>query len=251
MIDRKLARSGDGQTDENDEVKRCSQPIFAQAHAGKSAPIIPRPTLAAANRVRKPMPTKKAPIDSFSVIHNARMNGNGKPTCAISGASPMDDSGFPAWNAVTYHPIFCMPKVNASRNPAARKTKSPGSIISKGPKAKLKEKKAETKAHDIMSAIRRAFEKRQGGSEMWWRTARISCALRSARYPLSKRKKSNEANANTKYKGEELMKAIRVDEFGSGEVLRLEEVPTPQPGPGQVLVRMHAILLPTQPAAVA
>jgi len=47
------------------------------------------------------------------------------------------------------------------------------------------------------------------------------------------------------------MKAIRVDEFGSGEVLRLEEVPTPQPGPGQVLVRMHAILLPTQPAAVA
>jgi Alcohol dehydrogenase GroES-like domain len=37
------------------------------------------------------------------------------------------------------------------------------------------------------------------------------------------------------------MKAIRVREFGGAEVLRLEEVPTPQPGLGQVLVRMHAI----------
>src|SRR6266481_2766726 len=37
------------------------------------------------------------------------------------------------------------------------------------------------------------------------------------------------------------MKAIRVHEFGGPEVLRLEEVATPQPGPGQVLVRMHAI----------
>ena len=36
------------------------------------------------------------------------------------------------------------------------------------------------------------------------------------------------------------MKAIRVHEFGGPDVLRLEEVPTPQPGPGQVLVRMHA-----------
>jgi NADPH2:quinone reductase len=36
------------------------------------------------------------------------------------------------------------------------------------------------------------------------------------------------------------MKAIRVHEFGVPEVLRLEEVPTPQPGPGEVLVRMHA-----------
>jgi NADPH2:quinone reductase len=40
---------------------------------------------------------------------------------------------------------------------------------------------------------------------------------------------------------ERIMKAIRVREFGEPEVLRLEEVPTPQPGPGQVLVRMHAI----------
>jgi NADPH:quinone reductase len=36
------------------------------------------------------------------------------------------------------------------------------------------------------------------------------------------------------------MKAIRVHEFGGPEVLRLEEVPTPRPGPGEVLVRMHA-----------
>jgi NADPH:quinone reductase len=37
------------------------------------------------------------------------------------------------------------------------------------------------------------------------------------------------------------MKAIRVHEFGEPEVLRLEEVPAPRPGAGQVLVRMHAI----------
>ena len=37
------------------------------------------------------------------------------------------------------------------------------------------------------------------------------------------------------------MRAIRVRELGSPEVLRLEEVATPQPGPDQVLVRMHAI----------
>jgi NADPH2:quinone reductase len=36
------------------------------------------------------------------------------------------------------------------------------------------------------------------------------------------------------------MKAVRVDEFGGPEVLRLEEVPTPKPGPGEVLVRIHA-----------
>jgi NADPH2:quinone reductase len=37
------------------------------------------------------------------------------------------------------------------------------------------------------------------------------------------------------------MKAIRVHEFGEPEVLRLEEVPTPRPGNGRVLVKMHAI----------
>jgi NADPH2:quinone reductase len=37
------------------------------------------------------------------------------------------------------------------------------------------------------------------------------------------------------------MKAIRVHEFGGPEVLRVEEVSTPEPGPGQVLVRVHAV----------
>ena len=36
------------------------------------------------------------------------------------------------------------------------------------------------------------------------------------------------------------MKAILVREFGGPEVLRLEEVPTPKPGAGQVVVRVHA-----------
>src|SRR2546427_6588822 len=36
------------------------------------------------------------------------------------------------------------------------------------------------------------------------------------------------------------MKAILVREFGGPEVLKLEEVPTPKPAAGQVLVRFHA-----------
>ena len=41
--------------------------------------------------------------------------------------------------------------------------------------------------------------------------------------------------------GETTMKAIRVHEFGGPEVLKLEDVPEPAPGPGQVLVRIDAI----------
>jgi NADPH:quinone reductase len=37
------------------------------------------------------------------------------------------------------------------------------------------------------------------------------------------------------------MKAIRVSEYGGPSVLKLEEVPTPQPGPNQILVRTHAV----------
>jgi NADPH2:quinone reductase len=36
------------------------------------------------------------------------------------------------------------------------------------------------------------------------------------------------------------MKAIRISAFGGPEVLQLEEVPEPQPGPGQVLVKLGA-----------
>ncbi len=37
------------------------------------------------------------------------------------------------------------------------------------------------------------------------------------------------------------MKAIRVSEYGGPAVLKLEEIPTPQPGPNQVLVRNRAV----------
>jgi len=37
------------------------------------------------------------------------------------------------------------------------------------------------------------------------------------------------------------MKAVRIHEFGGPEVLRYDEVPIPEPGPGEVLVRVHAV----------
>ena len=36
------------------------------------------------------------------------------------------------------------------------------------------------------------------------------------------------------------MKAIQVHQFGGPEVLGLEEIPTPKPGPGEVLVHVRA-----------
>lgn len=40
---------------------------------------------------------------------------------------------------------------------------------------------------------------------------------------------------------ENMMKAIRLHDFGGPEVLRYDEVPMPEPKPGEVLVRVHAI----------
>ena len=37
------------------------------------------------------------------------------------------------------------------------------------------------------------------------------------------------------------MKAIVIREFGPPGVLKLEEVPTPEPGPGEVLIKVHAV----------
>jgi NADPH:quinone reductase len=37
------------------------------------------------------------------------------------------------------------------------------------------------------------------------------------------------------------MKAIVIREFGAPEVMRLEEIATPVPGPGEVLIRVHAV----------
>jgi NADPH:quinone reductase len=37
------------------------------------------------------------------------------------------------------------------------------------------------------------------------------------------------------------MKAIRIHEFGAPEVMKFEEVPDPKAGPGQVVVRIHAV----------
>src|SRR4029077_19880374 len=36
------------------------------------------------------------------------------------------------------------------------------------------------------------------------------------------------------------MKAIRIHAYGGPEVMQLEELPTPVPGPGEALVRVHA-----------
>ena len=37
------------------------------------------------------------------------------------------------------------------------------------------------------------------------------------------------------------MRAVRLHEHGGPEVLRHDEVPVPEPGPGEVLVRVHAV----------
>ena len=37
------------------------------------------------------------------------------------------------------------------------------------------------------------------------------------------------------------MRAIRLHETGGPDVLRLDEIPTPEPGPGQILIKAHSI----------
>src|ERR1700739_691805 len=37
------------------------------------------------------------------------------------------------------------------------------------------------------------------------------------------------------------MKAVRFDEYGPVEVLEVREVPVPEPGPGQVLIKVKAV----------
>src|SRR3954447_21664172 len=37
------------------------------------------------------------------------------------------------------------------------------------------------------------------------------------------------------------LKAIVLREFGPPSVLKLEEVPTPEPGPGEILLKVHAV----------
>src|ERR1700722_9040278 len=37
-----------------------------------------------------------------------------------------------------------------------------------------------------------------------------------------------------------LMQAVRFDEYGGADVLKVVDVPTPEPGPGQVLVQVKA-----------
>jgi len=36
------------------------------------------------------------------------------------------------------------------------------------------------------------------------------------------------------------MKAVRIHSYGGPEVLKYEEVPRPEPGPGELLIRVHA-----------
>ena len=37
-----------------------------------------------------------------------------------------------------------------------------------------------------------------------------------------------------------MMQVIRIHAYGGPEVMQLEELPLPVPGPGQVLIRVHA-----------
>ena len=46
---------------------------------------------------------------------------------------------------------------------------------------------------------------------------------------------------NKSIEGEDPVRAIVFHEFGPPNVLRLEDVPTPEPGPGEVLLKVHGV----------
>src|ERR1041384_7131452 len=55
------------------------------------------------------------------------------------------------------------------------------------------------------------------------------------------RRRNKEPAASARSPEVFIMKAIRVHQFGGPEVMKLEELPDPKPGPGQVLLRVKAI----------
>src|SRR2546427_10593287 len=61
------------------------------------------------------------------------------------------------------------------------------------------------------------------------------------RYLSRKKVRLNGCSALTKSSKEELMQAVVFHEHGGPEVLRMEDVPQPTPGPGEVLLRVRAI----------
>src|SRR2546425_8269670 len=76
----------------------------------------------------------------------------------------------------------------------------------------------------IVGDGRRRARRSSGGRR---RRSRLTCAVLSQIFGNSQRESS--------------MKAIQVHEFGAPDVMKLEEIPTPKPGPGQVLVRVKAV----------
>src|SRR5687767_12973186 len=74
----------------------------------------------------------------------------------------------------------------------------------------------------------------------------VAPPARAGRWPVASGRAVRYAHARRTGDGHPLersraMKVIRVSAYGGPEVLKLEEVPTPKAGPGQVLVRNHAV----------
>jgi NADPH2:quinone reductase len=76
--------------------------------------------------------------------------------------------------------------------------------------------------------------RRKHDPEKWVPVSRF----REARF--GGRRKVGEDHAQ-KSAGRVALKAIVIREFGLPSVMKLEEVPTPEPGPGEVLIKVHAV----------